>query len=124
MKKIFFLVVLSGGFCRLQAQQKLPVKPADSLLNGLNKSFNLKQGNTFNPFEPQTNNTAYLNALITSGFTSKTDHMPVVALEGNSKMPVKKIGGYYTMPVKRIGSEDLMPVGRNTLPGMPTLKTP
>src|SRR5579872_4750245 len=105
MKKLILFTLLAGGIARLHAQQKLPVKPADSLLSSLNKSFDLKPGNAFKLPLLQPNSTANLNALIASGFTGNTDHMPVAVLAGNSKMPVKKIGGYYTMPVKKIGGE-------------------
>ncbi|MDP9046899.1 MAG: hypothetical protein M3N14_02100 [Bacteroidota bacterium] len=74
--------------------------------------------------QPRTNNYSGLNKLLANNFGSNVDHMPVAVSEGYSKMPVKKLGGYYTMPVKRIGSEELLPLNQDTLPGLPTFKTP
>jgi hypothetical protein len=123
MKKLILIALLACGFGRLNAQQFTPVKPADSLLNSLNKKLNQNPGNSLQFLQPPANYNPKLSMLITNN-TANIDHMPVVVLEGNSKMPVKKLGGYYTMPVKKIGSEDQSPVNRNFLPGLPTLKTP
>jgi hypothetical protein len=123
MKTLILFALLAVGFDRVNAQQLTPFKPADSLLNDLNKKLKLNPGTSLLLLQPQANYNAMLNTFITNN-TANTDHMPVVVLEGNSKMPVKKIGGYYTMPVKKIGSEDQSPVNRNFLPGLPTLKTP
>lgn len=123
MKKLILFALLAGGFCRVSAQQLIPVKPADSLLNSLNKKLNLKPANSLQLLQPPANYAASLNTFITKN-TANADHMPVVVLEGNSKMPVKKIGGYYTMPVKKIGSEEPPPLNQNLLPGLPTFKTP
>jgi len=120
MKKIILLFILITGAYQLLAQQSLPLKPADSLLNNPDKYFNIKPGDQFLLFQPGLN----LNEILSKVNISEVDHMPVIALAGNSKMPVAKIGGYYTMPVKRIGSEEGSPGNESFLFGLPTFKTP
>jgi hypothetical protein len=106
--------------CQLRAQQSLLLKPADSLLNNLDKYLKIKPGGQFQLFQPNLN----LNETLSKVNISAVDHMLVIALAGDSKMPVAKIGGYYTMPVKRIGSEDALPGNENFIFGLPTFKTP
>ena len=117
MKKIILLFILINGACQLRAQQSLPLKPADSLSNSLDKYLKIMPGDLF---QPKLNPGEVLGKVNISA----VDHMPVIALADNSKMPVAKIGGYYTMPVKRIGSEEASPGNENFLFGLPMFKTP
>ena len=115
MKKALLILVLATCVSQLKAQQIIPSKPADSLLNFKNfltKPGGLNQLNKLNSVNMNANKIA-----------SNIDHMPIAALDGDSKMPVKKIGGYYAMPVKKIGSEEV-PGDLNGFPMPPTLKTP
>lgn len=120
MKKIIVLFILISGACQLRAQQSLQLKPADSLLNNLDKHLKKKPGDQFLLFQSGLN----LNESLSKINISTVDQMPVIALNGDSKMLVVKIGGYYTMPVKRIGNEDTSPGNENFLFGLPTFKTP
>jgi len=115
MKKALLGLLLVGGVSQLKAQQFAPANPSDSLLKNL-----LIKPAPLQLFKPSDK--VNLNNLIVNA-TANTDHMPVAVLEGNSKMPVAKLGGYYTMPVKKIGSENV-PGNSNSLPLLPTLKTP
>jgi hypothetical protein len=120
MKKIILLFILIIAACQLRAQQLSPLKPADSLLNNMDKYLKIKPGDQFRFFQPNLN----FNEILSKVNIGAADHMPVIALAGNSKMPVAKIGGYYTMPVKRIGGEEALPGNENFLFGLPTFKTP
>jgi len=118
MKKALLILLLAGGVSRLKAQQVTPSKPADSLLNF--KNFLTKPGGLNQLYNLNKLNAGNMNA---NKIASNIDHMPIAALDGDSKMPVKKIGGYYAMPVKKIGSEEV-PGDLNGFPMPPTLKTP
>jgi hypothetical protein len=118
MKKTLLLFIPIAVASQLKAQQLFPAQPADSLLN----KFWVKPNNSFQSFQPNLN----LNQPLSRAFVniSSIDHMPVVALNGNSKMPVVKLGGFYTMPVKRIDSDDQFPAGADLHPGSPVFKAP
>jgi len=121
MKKKLLLLIFICGIYQLKAQDVLGVKPADSISNNF---FKVKPRSKLQLFNPQLNFNRALNNTTVNNLLSNVDHMPVIALAGNSKMPIKKIGGYYTMPVKRMGSEGQLPGGQNFFPGMPVFKTP
>ncbi|HEY8780071.1 MAG TPA: hypothetical protein VIM16_00505 [Mucilaginibacter sp.] len=115
MKKALLFFIIISGASQLKAQQLFELKPADSSSNNL---FKIKPNKPFPLFQPQLNLNQNLGSAIAKNFISKVDHMPVIALNGNSKMPVVKLGGYSKMPIKEIGSEDQFPAGKkNQEPG-------
>ena len=118
MRKFVLIPLLAAGVFQLKAQQIVPSKPADSLLNY--KNFLTKPGSLNQLYNLNKPNVANMNKRLV---VSTIDHMPVAVLSGYSKMPVAKLGGYYTMPVKKIGSEDV-PGDLNSFPMPSALKTP
>ncbi len=126
MKKIAFLLLLLAATYGLKAQQLLKVNPAESLSHLLMDSYFKQQPNKgFNFLQPSFKLNEALAINKTKPLNSNNqDHMPVAALDGNSKMPVIKIGGYYTMPVKQIGTEDPTVGDFSTMPRLPMFMGP
>lgn len=113
MKKLVLACILMSGAYQLKAQ-RLQVKPADSLVNAIDRSIKLQMDSwklltsTLKANETLALNTNKLNY---TGFKTNYIHenMPVAILEGNSKMPVVKLEGFSKMlVVPLISNNDLM----------------
>jgi hypothetical protein len=128
MKKLVLACILLSGAYQLKAQQ-LPVKPADSLANAIDRSIKSQTDSwklltsTLKANETLALNTNKLNYpdFKTSYFR---ENMPVAILEGNSRMPVARLDGYAKMPVIRIKPVNRDLLQQKTLPALPTFNSP
>ena len=118
MKKIVLLCLVVFSACELKAQQLMPLKPADTVLQ-FNKMLPVLPGNSIQLNQQKLNFYQPLQNIALQQVAVNTYRMLVAVLEGNSKMPVVKIGGFYTMPVIRPGSTEIIPLQQNILPGLP-----
>jgi hypothetical protein len=124
MKKPLLIIILMAAGYQLKAQQLFPVKPADSLANGLLNPSTVKPNMSFKLFQPKSNLLQPLQILAFNKTERNIDRMPVAVLSGNSKMPVVKLGGYYTMPVVKTSTEEVPLIIKPGLPGLPTFSKP
>jgi hypothetical protein len=110
MKKIVLACILLNGAYQLKAQQ-LQVKPADSLVNTIDRSIKSQMDSwklltsTLKANEMLVLNTKKINY---ADFKTNYIHenMPIVVLGGNSKMPVAKLEGFSKMLVVPLISDD------------------
>lgn len=105
MKKILFLIVLSGLAFKLKAQQQSIIKPLERF--NTNKFYAPVDTNLRISIRPQTNVTELFlpkqNAISTTLIAS-LDRMPIAKPTGNWNMPVVHPNGtvVYTTPIKRL----------------------